>query len=87
MATPIFSNSVIGEVFDKFFRIYETGEDLVDCSDMVLLHEELIKSIRKYFEERKCIIDKHVAHNICEQCLEDNIIEKDLIGVFVIANK
>ena len=84
MATPIFSNSVIGQVFQDFMK--ERTNPIYPIDELLLpLQKELEQAIRKYFEERKCLIDKEKSANICDMCLEDNQIEKDLIGVFVIA--
>ena len=74
MATPIFS-SIIGKWFEKYHT---------ERLSLMMVYE-LETSIHNYFNERKCIIDKNLKHNICEQCMQDSLIEKDLIGVFRIA--
>ena len=79
MASPIFSNGLIAEQINKFDVVYNR-EFLLQLDSMICT------AIRNYFMERKCIIDRNIQHNICDMCLEDNMIEKDLIGVFRIAN-
>jgi hypothetical protein len=44
--------------------------------------EEITDIIRTYFNERKCILDKSMNTVVCQQCYEDGLIEKELIGVF-----
>jgi hypothetical protein len=84
MATPIFSNSIIGEVFEKLIKDRENSYYPID-ELLSQIHKEIQTSIRNYFFERKCICDKNINDNVCEKCFEDNMIEKDLIGVFRIA--
>lgn len=83
MASPIFSNSIIGEVFDKLKKERENNYYPID-ELLSQIEKELQTAIRNYFFNRKCIIDRTQNITNCDNCFEDNMIEKDLIGVFII---